>query len=84
LGVEYLRGDKYFLGFVLALILGYYFLRFIGSGVGIGTNQDLAAFVDYIGGLLNPLLTFFTILILLYSIPIPPQHARFRAITAVL
>lgn len=50
--------------FIVIIIL--YFSRYIGNPMG--SNSDLGAFGDFVGGVLNPLLTFGTILLLIYSI----------------
>jgi hypothetical protein len=51
--------------FIICILLGIYFFKFNGS---LGTNSDFGAFGDFLGGLLNPVLTFLTILLLIYSI----------------
>lgn len=47
------------------IILGIYFTHFEGS---LGDNNVFGTFGDFIGGTLNPLLSFFTIVLLIWSI----------------
>ncbi|MCF6442526.1 hypothetical protein L1077_24155 [Pseudoalteromonas luteoviolacea] len=56
---------KFIIPMVLAVLLLTYFLNFNGS---FGNQGDFGAFGDFIGGILNPILTFLTIVILVYSI----------------
>lgn len=51
--------------FVFASMLIFYLWRFQG---GLGGNNEFGTFGDFMGGFLNPILTFLTILLLVYSI----------------
>lgn len=54
------------LGVFLVVIIGTYLITF--RSYSIGEPANFGQFGDYIGGLLNPILTFFTIFLLVWSI----------------
>lgn len=51
---------------IFGVIIILYFSRYFG--MPLGSSTDIGAFGDFVGGVLNPLLTFGTILLLIYSI----------------
>ncbi|MCF2856992.1 hypothetical protein L1286_05905 [Pseudoalteromonas sp. SMS1] len=55
--------------FIIPIALGVLLLTYFSNfNDGFGNQGDFGAFGDFIGGILNPILTFFTIVILVYSI----------------
>jgi hypothetical protein len=60
--------------FALAVI-GIYFIHFGLSGV-LGDQEKFGQFGDYVGGLINPLLSFSSVLILLWSVRTQAQQLR--------
>lgn len=63
---KFARLAAYFFALITASALFVYMIRFAGNGLG-GTEQ-FGQFGDYVGGVLNPSLSFITILLLIWSI----------------
>jgi hypothetical protein len=62
---------------VFIILIGIYFLKFHGD---FGDNADFGAFGDFIGGALNPILGFLTVLLLLTSIRFQIDELRLTRI----
>jgi hypothetical protein len=62
------------LGLVIATWLGYW-INFGHTGLS-GKNDDWAQFGDFVGGTLNPILTFLTIVILIHSLKIQKDDSE--------
>lgn len=73
-----------FAAVVLTIIFSIYFIRFnMGWDLGVlGNKNDFGSFGDFVGGVLNPILSFFTIILLLISLSI--QRSELRATTKTL
>ncbi|WP_157933849.1 hypothetical protein [Alloalcanivorax mobilis] len=57
---------------VLACTIFFYFYRF--RGLGLGGPESFALFGDFVGGVINPVLGFFTVFLLLISLRIQKRE----------
>jgi hypothetical protein len=68
------------LGLFCAILLGIYFINSNSNffkNLGFGGNSDFGAFGDFVGGALNPILGFATVLLLIKSIHFQIEELRF-------
>ncbi|WP_440874954.1 hypothetical protein [Thalassotalea sp. PLHSN55] len=71
-----LNTRKIYLPVAIVIIVGFYFVHHYFGISGLGSNADFGAFGDYLGGLLNPILGFLTVLLLVYSISFQLQELK--------
>jgi uncharacterized membrane protein len=58
---------------IIGIVVAIYFFKFNGT---LGNQEQFGQFGDYIGGLLNPILSFLTIALLIWSIQVQTKELR--------